>query len=230
MYKDCHGDSVPGAKDIGFSGMLWGEAVYSVEAGTVVYIKSDSNCFSEITSPTSAKPAACLGGNSVVVRGSDGFFTQYSHVLPNNNLRVGSTIEIGTLLGKVDNSSQTSGPHVHLTRYKLKSDYKPGNPDFWVNGGTCNWTMFNVAGINPSPINNSWVQDEDSKRSYYYVNGIRQANQWVQIGNTYYELDSTGAWTGSYYFFADNRQRWYLFNSKENKWYYRNGNVWIEIV
>ncbi|WP_340598709.1 M23 family metallopeptidase [Priestia megaterium] len=229
MYQGCHGFS-SGAKDIGFYGMQWGEPVYAVEAGTVVYIKSDSDCFSQITSPTSAIPAQCLTSNNIVVRSNDGFFTDYVHVLPNSNLRVGSTIQVGTLLGKVDNSAQTSGPHVHLVRYKPKSDYNPGAPDYWLNGGTCNWTMFNVAGITPSPISNGWVQDEDSGRWYYYVNGVRQTNQWVQTGNTYYELDSTGAWTGSYYYFDTNAQRWYWWNNSAQKWYYWDGTRWLELV
>ena len=235
MYQGCHG-FVSGAKDIGFSGMQWGEPVFAVEDGTVVAIVRDSTCFSPITSPTQADPtrrvpAGCLEANYITIRGNDGFFTDYVHVLPSSELGVGSTVQAGTFLGSVDNSAETTGPHVHLVRYRPNPDFDPNNPNvspFWQNGGTCNWTMFNVIGITPAP-RNGWVQDEDSGYWYYYVNGVRQTNQWVQTGNIYYQLNNIGIWTGSYYFFDDTTQTWYWWDNFTQRWFYWDGASWLPL-
>ncbi|MFB5285125.1 hypothetical protein [Peribacillus sp. Hz7] len=255
----CHGFA-SGAKDLGFNDMQFGEPVFAVEDGTVVFVRRDAICFSE-TDPNDPNivrlidrstntvrlsfnrnnldeirrasemiPPEC-GANEIVVRGSDGFFTDYVHVLPSNNLGVGSIVQAGTLLGGVDNSSLTTGPHVHLTRYRPNPDFDPNNPNvspFWQNGGTCNWTMFNVVGITPTP-RNGWVQDEDSGNWYYYLNDIRQTNQWIQTGNTYFEVDSTGVWTGSYYFFDDTTQTWYWWDNSTQRWSYWDGTTWVPL-
>lgn len=86
--------------------------------------------------------------------------------------------------------------------------------------------MFNVVGITPTP-RNGWVQDEDSGNWYYYLNGICQTNQWIQTGNTYYEVDSTGVWTGSYYFFDDITQTWYWWDNSTQRWFYWDGTTWV---
>ena len=206
MYQGCHGfASGGGAKDIGFNGMRWGESVYAVDGGTIVLIVRNSTCFSPRTSettadPTRRTPADCGQANQVVIRGHDGFFTDYVHVLPSSNLTVGSTVSAGTLLGTIDNSAITNGPHIHLVRYKPNPNFDSNNPNispYWNNGGTCNWTMFNVTGITPTP-SNGWVQDEDSGNWYYFVNGVSQKG-WVgpfNDGNWYYLDRSTGVWTG----------------------------------
>jgi hypothetical protein len=235
MYQDCHGFA-SGAKDIGFNGMRWGESVFAVESGTVVFIERNSNCFSRITSPTTADPndrtiPGCGRANEIVIRGHDGFFTNYVHVLPSGNLSVGSTVQVGNFLGTIDNSAITNGPHVHLVRYRRNPDFDPNNPNaspFWQNGGTCNWTMFNVMGITPTP-SNGWVQDEDSGNWYYYANGIRQTNQWILTNNTYYQVNNNGVYTGSYYFFDDTTQTWYWWNNSTQTWYFWNGTRWVPI-
>lgn len=235
MYQGCHGFA-SGAKDIGFSGMQWEESVFAVENGTVVFINRDSNCFSPIISPTEADPSQrtppdCEEANEIVIIGDDGFFTEYVHVLPSDNLNVGSTVQMGTFLGTVDNSAITTGPHVHLARYNPNNNFDPNNPfvsPYWQNGGTCNWTMFNVAGITPPP-SNGWVLDEDSGSWYYYVNGIRQTNQWVLTGNTYYQLNDIGVWTGSYYFFDGDQQTWFWRDEPGQQWSYWDGTIWIPI-
>ncbi|AAT59231.1 M23 family peptidase [Bacillus anthracis] len=233
MYQGCHGFATGGgAKDLGFYFMEWGEPVYAVESGTVVYTKSNSTCFSKKTSPTSADPSQrnppdCAESNHVAIRGSDGFFTEYVHVLPSNNLTVGSTVQAGALIGTVDNSAITTGPHVHLARYFPKSDYKIGDNNYWQSGGTCNWTMFNVIDITPPPIYNGWVKDEDSGNWYYYINGIRQTNQWIQGSNNYYyQLNNNGVWTGSYYYWDSTTQTWYWWNNSTRTWYYWDGTSW----
>ncbi|MGN7233795.1 peptidoglycan DD-metalloendopeptidase family protein [Priestia megaterium] len=194
MYQGCHGFA-SGAKDIGFYTMQWGEPVYAVESGTVVEIVRDSNCFSPKTSsmasdPSRRTPPGCDMANLIVIRGNDGFFTEYAHVLPSDNLSVNSTVQAGTFLGNVDNSAETEGPHVHLARYNPTPANSP-NRRYFENGGTCDWTMRGVPAIRNGwlPYNGTW---------YYFENNTLLTG-WVQFNDSYwFELDSnSGAWTGN---------------------------------
>lgn len=131
LLQDCH----PwGARDIDYPGIQWGAPVYAVEDGQVVYIYTGSNCFSQITSPTSATTPAvdpqgkpCQVANSVAIRGLDQSFTEYVHVKANPQLQLCSSVRAGDLIGFVDNSSNTPQPHVHLARYT------PSNPAYQCN-------------------------------------------------------------------------------------------------
>jgi len=175
-------------------------------------------------------PPEC-DANRIVVRGDDGFFTEYVHVLPNNNLAINSRVEVGDTLGRVDNSALVTGPHVHLARYRPNPNFDPNNPNvspYSQNGGTCNWTMFNVVEIDITP-RNGWVEDEDSRNWYYYVNGIRQTNQWILTQGTYYQVDSTGVYTGSRYFFDNTTQRWLWFDSATQRWFRWDGTTWVAL-
>lgn len=197
ISNECHEE---GARDIGFNGIRWGEPVYAVEPGTVVSVNRNSSCFSQIdpNNPNRAIPpstANCIA-NFVVIRGSDGFFTEYAHVFPRPEIVVGTTVPQGFLIGNIDRSGRTTGPHVHLARYLQNLNYIP-NPnalpaDFgYRNGGwTCNWTM---NGLVPLGYTGWW---QWSGRWFYIINGSGYRTGPYTIGNTVYEFDNIGAWTG----------------------------------
>lgn len=176
-------------------------------------------------------PDMC-GANEIVVRGSDNFFTVYAHVLPSNNLAVGSIIRTGDLLGEIDDSALVSGPHIHFERIRPNPDFDPTNPfnsPYWTNGGTCNWTMFNVSGIVPTP-QNGWVEDEDSGIWYAYINRTRQRNRFVSTNNIrWYYVDNNGFYPGSFYYFDNdpNRQYFRLWWAPNRTWYRWNGSEWV---
>lgn len=154
LLQDCH----PwGARDLDYPGIQWGAPVYAVEDGQVVYIYTGSNCFSQITSPTSATTPArdpqgnpCQVANSVAIRGLDGYFTEYVHVKANPQLQLCSSVRSGDLIGFVDNSSDTPQPHVHLARYSPNSTYQCSitNPGFRGTPqgatATCDWWMIGL--------------------------------------------------------------------------------------
>ena len=224
MYQDCH---TWGAKDIGADNIQWGEPVYAVEDGTVVFIYSSSTCFSTITSPTTATPPPSNTPNcfinSVVIRGNDGFFTEYGHVKARTDLALCSTVQAGTWIGNVDNSAFTSAPHVHLARYTPNSAYQCSATDNSFRGNpqgataTCDWTMCDVIDISPPPTNNGWVLQNE--KWYYYVNCVLQTG-WIQDGPNWYWLDSTGAWTGVLW----SGGNFYLFYG--DSWWFWNGTSW----
>lgn len=245
MYQGCHGGTfnnqvISSARDIGFDGIQYGSQVFAVEDGTVVFIEKNSNCFSKFISSTkfdqnnrvdrnNQPNPNCGQANEVIVRGADGYFTSYVHVLPSSNLTVGSTVQVGTLLGTIDNSAITSGPHVHLARFKPNPKFDPNDffaSPYWQNGGTCKWTMFNVTGIDITP-KNGWVLDEDSGTWYYYNNGIRQTNQFISTNGTWYYVNNIGAYTGSYYYFDNTRQYYRLWWTPTQRWYRWNGSMWV---
>ncbi|MFJ8248049.1 M23 family metallopeptidase [Peribacillus asahii] len=223
----------------------WGEPVYAIEDGTVVSIVRNSTCFSpkisltqadtdpskrvtspnlaaDTTNPSERAPFNCLSANLITIQGNDNFFTEYVHVLPNmklpdnTDLRVGTRVTAGTLLGQVDNSAETGAPHVHLARYKPNPNFNSSNPSFspyWQNGGTCNWTMFGVRNIVPTAQGDGWVLDEDNIQNgpngawYFYVNNTRQRGR-VRIGTDFFFFDpTTGVFTG----FAQNSQGTFFF-------------------
>lgn len=187
--------SHPGARDIGFNQLVWDTQVVAVEGGTVVELVRIPDCFSQKTSDTEAIPVDCLTANYIAVRGEDGFYTEYAHVLPRNDLEVGSPVVEGQLLGTVDNSGTTSGAHVHFARFAPD----PNNPnvvnrDLWV----CDWEMTDLL---PSSTR-GWVLYKNGNWYFFGDNGIPLRGGWVagSDGDTLYQLDNTtGAFTGWYY-------------------------------
>ncbi|PFE33514.1 hypothetical protein CN270_12285 [Priestia megaterium] len=185
-------DTHPGARDIGFYELVWDMQVFAVEGGTVVELVRVPDCFSQKISDTEAIPVDCLTANYIAVRGNDGFYTEYAHVLSRNDLRVGSQVQAGELLGTVDNSGYTSGPHVHFARFAPN----PNNPNVvnrenWV----CDWEMI---GLVPSSTR-GWIQYNNGNWYYFGNNGRPLRGGW-QLGDdgiNLYQLDDiTGAWTG----------------------------------
>ena len=195
--------------DIGFTTMQWGETVHAVESGTIVAIIRGSTCLSPIISPTRAdskhnsrKPSGCLNANLITIKGDDGFFTEYVHVSTFDHLSVGERVRAGIPLGEVDNSAVTSGPHVHLTRYKANPD--PKNIDdirYHKFGRTCDWTISSKDNFFPSTTK-GWQQTTNGDWYYFRDNdfniGKPQIGGWpLGANNVHYELNSsTGAWTG----------------------------------
>lgn len=136
------GPDHPGAKDLKFDGIRWGEfvpnvgfkhgtPVFAIESGIVRVVRRNSpHCPDKNNCPQF--------DNTVIIEGSDGYYTQYGHVTPDGPIQVGVSIKKGDLLGFVDNSGVTSGPHVHVARYE------PGNAETWYERPTCDWKIAGV--------------------------------------------------------------------------------------
>ncbi|NRD79554.1 peptidoglycan DD-metalloendopeptidase family protein [Bacillus sp. BRMEA1] len=238
MYQDCH---IWGARDLGFDGIQWGEPVYAVEAGTLVFVYGDSTCFSTQPDPDFPNsnrviPRQCSDANGIAILGDDGFFTEYIHVdpVPGLQARLCKRIQAGELIGHVGQSGYTTGPHVHFARYIPKSSYRcssAGSGDSSYRGNpmgtnaTCNWTMVGIYPENFSSVN--WVQQNG--KNYGYNNGVLSKG-WIfdrsrgPVGRWYLQ-DDTGAWTGwlweqgSYYYQFPN-------GSIASGWQYIGGQWW----
>ncbi|WP_243526822.1 M23 family metallopeptidase [Bacillus pseudomycoides] len=94
-----------------------------------------------------------MKANNVVLRGSDGYFTEYAHITPAPfisqlspprfvPLRIGHQIKAGQLLGWVDSSGHTEGaPVIHITRFNRLT---PGGELATYDGFTCDWYIVGV--------------------------------------------------------------------------------------
>ncbi len=93
--------------DLGVRGLDNGEPVVAMESGTVVGLST-------------GHPHNDTIANFVVVQGSDGFLTVYGHVTPlqNPQLQLGQHVDPGQVLGTVDDSGPSEGPHVHIARFR----------------------------------------------------------------------------------------------------------------
>ena len=144
VFKLCHDR---GAIDMGYNNMPFEEPVHAVEPGVVVHVTQKTNCFSTIDSmnptrsiPPPFPPNPCFAHN-IVIRGSDGSYTEYAHVNPRPEIVMGFSVQAGTLIGNVDNSGNTTGAHVHLARYLPDLTLDPAQRDnFWYNiPDICAW-------------------------------------------------------------------------------------------
>jgi len=94
----------------------YGDTVYSVADGTVVDVRkglpdntpSDNSHAVPITAGTA-------GGNYVIVDIGDHIYAYYAHLIPSSiRARVGQKVEKGQPLGRLGNTGNSSGPHLHF--------------------------------------------------------------------------------------------------------------------
>jgi murein DD-endopeptidase MepM/ murein hydrolase activator NlpD len=103
-----------------------GTPIYSVEPGRVVV----------------AGAASGYGGHAVVVVGEDGWRWLYGHGSA-HYVRVGQTVEAGTLLGRVGSEGYSTGPHLHV------SLMAPSDPAF--SAGVCSQPWLAAVWHNAAP-------------------------------------------------------------------------------
>jgi hypothetical protein len=87
----------------------YGQEVLAPGAGTIVWA-CDSLPDQEIGTTNAAQPV----GNGVVIDHGNGEFSVLAHMQPKSlRVKVGDTVETGTVLGLVGNSGNTTEPHIH---------------------------------------------------------------------------------------------------------------------
>ena len=67
-----------------------------------------------VTGYDDSQSGSAEDANMVVVRSLSGFLTVYAHVLP--DVIIGYKLALGERIGRVDESGESSGRHVHLVR------------------------------------------------------------------------------------------------------------------
>ncbi len=63
-------------------------------------------------------------GNEVIIKHVNNYETRYAH-LDSFNVKVGQTVELGTVIGTVGVTGLTTGPHLHYEILKNKKDIDP---------------------------------------------------------------------------------------------------------
>lgn len=97
-------------RDLYFPGIALFDHVVSMEEGTVTGI--------QLGNPHCDKPDPDCSPNGVIVRGRDGGYTVYLHVRPSDDLKKGQKVRPGDVIGWVDDSGYTTGPHIHVARLR----------------------------------------------------------------------------------------------------------------
>lgn len=104
----------------------WGREIIAPAAGTVVYARNDvpnnplpgkepgNDWFAKLHDPVMA-----FAGNCVIIDHGNGEYSVMMHMQPGSlTVKVGDRVAAGQVVGKLGNSGDTFGPHVH---YQLQS-------------------------------------------------------------------------------------------------------------
>jgi murein DD-endopeptidase MepM/ murein hydrolase activator NlpD len=83
-------------------------------------------------------------GNLVVVKHDDGTYTKYAH-LHEINAQAGQTVEAGQVIGKVGNTGNSTGPHLHFEVRKGGENGTVLDPMAYLAGSE------SVAAVDPGP-------------------------------------------------------------------------------
>jgi murein DD-endopeptidase MepM/ murein hydrolase activator NlpD len=88
-----------------------GTPIRAADAGTVTGTRSGAPHVSPPCDFNQAPPPT----NFVQITTQAGYTIRYSHVAPASNISTGATVNRGQLIGFVDRSGRTTGPHVHVS-------------------------------------------------------------------------------------------------------------------
>ncbi|MBO4205122.1 peptidoglycan DD-metalloendopeptidase family protein [Micromonospora echinofusca] len=132
----------------------WNVPIRTVADGTVwaaVDGMADNTVLGSLPVPTPDP----VGGNSVWIAHPDGTMTWYTH-LRNGTVTVqqGDTVVAGQILGRLGNSGNSSGPHIHLeTRRRSDTLRNPLRPMLFKDA----WLLEMTQGTPWDPDSNLWV-------------------------------------------------------------------------
>lgn len=101
-----------------------GTVVRAAFAGTVVKVVRGRSSGQSASSGIVLAPGR--SGNGVLVRNPDGEHQLYGHVNP--SVKVGDKVGVGDVLGKIDLSGITTGPHVHFEIWSSSTPSTHRNP------------------------------------------------------------------------------------------------------
>jgi hypothetical protein len=110
---DSQGRTHSGPADRNSSYFNFGRPVLAVGSGTVVQVVDGLP--NQIPNANDPVPLDEADGNHVIIRLHKGVFVGYAHLMP-GSIRVhrGEHVRVGQVLGKLGNSGNTSGPHLHF--------------------------------------------------------------------------------------------------------------------
>lgn len=137
--------------------LSYGEPVLAVADGTVVKAVSD---VPDTVTETGKLPAdvsfADLGGNVVVLDIGNGVYVSYFHLAPGApTVKAGDKVTRGTVVGRLGNSGNSSGPHLHFQLQRSPAAHMGDNVPFEISAfrflGTVDEARGFTAGPNAGP-------------------------------------------------------------------------------
>jgi murein DD-endopeptidase MepM/ murein hydrolase activator NlpD len=92
----------------------YGADIYAAAAGTVVEVVRDLPDSVPGANPTTTT-ADTASGNHIIMDVGAGHYIMYAHLIPGSpTVQVGEVVPKGYVLGKLGNSGNSSGPHLHF--------------------------------------------------------------------------------------------------------------------
>jgi Peptidase family M23 len=133
--------------------LSYGEPVLAVADGTVVTVVSDTP---DSVTETGALPTdvgfADLGGNVVLIDIGNGVYASYFHLAPGSpTVKVGDKVTRGQVIGRLGNSGNSSGPHLHFQLQRSRAAHLGDNVPFEINTFTYVGSVDEVSGFAPGP-------------------------------------------------------------------------------
>jgi len=133
--------------------LSYGEPVLAVADGTVLQVVSDTP---DTVTEAGALPGdvsfADLGGNVVLIDIGDGVYASYFHLLPGSpTVNVGDRVTRGQIVGRLGNSGNSSGPHLHFQLQRSMAAHMGDNVPFEINAFTYVRSVDEVTGLTPGP-------------------------------------------------------------------------------
>lgn len=118
----------------------YGEPLYAVADGTVVSTRDGMPDIPPFTENPNLRSPRDYPGNNVQIRLRPGVYAGYAHLQPGSvRVRPGQRVRSGQMIGRVGNSGNTSGPHLHFgiqARPDLLSESLPFEIDRYTLQGT----------------------------------------------------------------------------------------------
>lgn len=112
-YVHPLGKIFPWATYTGDPGHEAGAIDFPVSSGTPIYSVADGE----------VSEAGWLGGggNMVIIRHADGYYTAYAHMVEKPIVKAGDKVRAGQLIGLVGSTGNSTGPHLHFEIFKDKN-------------------------------------------------------------------------------------------------------------
>lgn len=116
----------------------YGEPVHAVADGVVVSVLDGlpDQDPGQLPDP-SGITIETVDGNHVVLRLADGVFAFYAHISPGTvSVEAGDEVEAGDVIGRLGNSGNTSGPHLHFHLMTTERPLAADSIPFVIDGAT----------------------------------------------------------------------------------------------